>query len=306
LAVAAQIIHAGGEVAGVLEASIFKPDHLRFLPAMWGQWSKVREGWDYWRVLRKAKVPLTRGRAAISARGQTQVEKVVTARLDHEMNPVPGTEQTVAADTLVLGYGFLPSNDLTRLLGCRHQFIPEQMHYTPKRDAMMRTSVPCVYAVGDSAGVGGEKLARIEGRVAGLAVAGRLERMKPTHIHEAMGRLRKDLYREQRFAGMLARLFGVRPGMLSWAKDDTLICRCEEITKKEIMEALEVGCESPTWVKRMTRAGMGMCQGRVCGNWIAWLTAHTLEQDPADVLLDTVRPPLRPIPMNFSEVSDNG
>lgn len=50
--------------------------------------------------------------------------------------------------------------------------------------------------------------------------------------------------------------------------DDPIICRCEEIRKSEILEAIRAGCTSVNAVKRYTRAGMGACQGRTCGRII--------------------------------------
>ena len=47
-------------------------------------------------------------------------------------------------------------------------------------------------------------------------------------------------------------------------RDDTIICRCEEVTYGEIREAVELGLVDPGVVRKYTRAGMGSCQGRTC------------------------------------------
>lgn len=85
------------------------------------------------------------------------------------------------------------------------------------------------------------------------------------------------------------------------SEEDVIICRCEEITMSEIIEAIEDGCDSVTWVKRKTRAGMGLCQGRTCGRLVARLITQQTGQDLADVLPDTRRPPVRPIPLEILE-----
>jgi NAD(P)H-nitrite reductase large subunit len=306
IALAAQLIHAGAEVIGLLEANRIGVEHLKHAPAMWGQWAKLGEGWDYWRTLRRAGVKVQRGFAAIAAIGDTELEQVVTARLDEDMRPLPGTEQTLYADTLVIGYGFLPSNELPRMLNCDHEYVPAQMVHIPRHNETMQTSVPSVFVAGDGAGVGGVALARIEGRIAGAAAANRLGQMSRASLSAALAREHKALQRERRFAEMLNQIFCLRTGVLSWADDDTLICRCEEISKKEIVDTVQMGCDSLIWAKRMTRAGMGMCQGRVCGQWIARLIAEQTGKDPSQLTLDTVRPPLRPVSMNSSEVPQNG
>ena len=83
-----------------------------------------------------------------------------------------------------------------------------------------------------------------------------------------------------------------------------IICRCEEVTKEEIVKAIAEGCDSVTWVKRKTRAGMGLCQGRTCGCLVARLIAGETNQGLGQVLPDTRRPPLRPIPLDILEERD--
>jgi NAD(P)H-nitrite reductase large subunit len=78
--------------------------------------------------------------------------------------------------------------------------------------------------------------------------------------------------------------------------DDLIICRCEEITKKEIVEAIRRGkCTSADEVKRLTRAGMGPCQGRTCEKAVARIIQQMTgiplsQQKPLSVQF-----PLRPI-----------
>lgn len=88
------------------------------------------------------------------------------------------------------------------------------------------------------------------------------------------------------------------------ADDDTIICRCEEVTREEILEAIRDGCDSVTWVKRKTRAGMGLCQGRTCGHLVARILAEERGTSLAEVLPDTRRPPVRPIPLGILEESE--
>jgi NAD(P)H-nitrite reductase large subunit len=84
-------------------------------------------------------------------------------------------------------------------------------------------------------------------------------------------------------------------------ENEVIICRCEEVTRKEVLDAIDEGCESVIWVKRKTRAGMGLCQGRTCGHLVARLIEQETEQQSADIKLDTQRPPLRPVPLDIVE-----
>jgi NAD(P)H-nitrite reductase large subunit len=84
-------------------------------------------------------------------------------------------------------------------------------------------------------------------------------------------------------------------------EEEVIVCRCEEVSRREIKEAITGGCDSIVWVKRITRAGMGLCQGRTCGRQVARMICQETGQDPARVLPDTQRPPLRPIPLAILE-----
>ncbi|NPV69097.1 MAG: FAD-dependent oxidoreductase [Firmicutes bacterium] len=78
-----------------------------------------------------------------------------------------------------------------------------------------------------------------------------------------------------------------------------LVCRCEEITEEEVLSAIASGAGSVTWVKRFTRAGMGLCQGGVCGRLVANVVRQRTGAAPEFVLPDSRRPPVRPIPISI-------
>ena len=78
--------------------------------------------------------------------------------------------------------------------------------------------------------------------------------------------------------------------------DDDIICRCEEITRGEILRAIEMGADSVDAVKRMTRAGMGLCQGRTCSVTVRNLLKWKLNKKDDELPGATIRPPLRLIP----------
>ncbi len=78
-------------------------------------------------------------------------------------------------------------------------------------------------------------------------------------------------------------------------KDNIIVCRCEEITKEEIIEAIRKGATSVNAVKRMTRAGMGICQSRSCFPHVAGLISEELKKPIEEIDYITSRPPIEPI-----------
>ncbi|MHB8644624.1 MAG: (2Fe-2S)-binding protein [Thermomicrobiales bacterium] len=73
------------------------------------------------------------------------------------------------------------------------------------------------------------------------------------------------------------------------------VCRCEEITATAIAAAVGEGATTLNDVKRRTRAGMGMCQGRWCGHAIAALVAAETGQPLSALAPMTARPPVQPV-----------
>jgi bacterioferritin-associated ferredoxin len=162
----------------------------------------------------------------------------------------------------------------------------------------MGTSVPGVFAAGDGAGVGGGPLALIEGRIAGLAAAAQSSNGgDTTAILNEIARLKPALRRERRFQRLYAELFTPGPGLDELAGPDTIICRCEEVTRAEIGEAVRMGADTLDAAKAVTRCGMGNCQGRVCGPSVAALIARETDRPRAEVGQFRVRPPVFPIPL---------
>lgn len=78
-------------------------------------------------------------------------------------------------------------------------------------------------------------------------------------------------------------------------KGDILVCRCEEITENEVRKAVEDGATTVTGVKRRTRAGMGLCQGRTCEKIITRIIIEMTGQSPHNITSSTDRPPVRPV-----------
>jgi len=77
--------------------------------------------------------------------------------------------------------------------------------------------------------------------------------------------------------------------------DDLVICRCEEITLGEIKDAIRNGFRTLNGIKRVTRAGMGLCQGQTCQRLVTRIITEELGIAAADIDPTTARGPVRPL-----------
>jgi NAD(P)H-nitrite reductase large subunit len=161
----------------------------------------------------------------------------------------------------------------------------------------METSLANVYVAGDCAGVAGSFVAIEEGRIAGLAAIQALGYLSAGEAERRMQPSRERLRGLRRLRQALDDISAPRPGLYELAKDDTIVCRCEELTLGELKAALADDITDLNEVKRMTRVGMGNCQGRMCGPALLEILARQRGMSPADITYLMPRPPIRPVPM---------
>jgi len=290
LAVAHAILEAGGSVAAVVEAN--DPVALRRHRSALTNVGKAGELARFVTSLTRHRVPYLRRHRVTRVHGETTVTGVTLARVDASWRAKSGTDRFVEADTLTLGYGFTAQTDLPAQLGCTLQVgADEGLAVTVDDD--QATSITGVYAAGESTGVGGVDLAGVEGLLAGAAVARSLGHPSPLRDEPA---LRRSRDRMRAFADALATAFPLRSGWQDDLEDDTVVCRCEEVSAGRIRNAItELGARDARTVKLLTRAGMGWCQGRVCSLAVDRLCPRSATLDGQSRA--AVRPVVVPVPL---------
>src|SRR5262249_56888876 len=100
-----------------------------------------------------------------------------------------------------------------------------------------------------------------------------------------------------RFRTALEHLLAPRPGLYTWAMDDTIVCRCEEVVAGEIRAAIQDGARRVAEVRAVTRAGMGLCQGRLCIPTVTGLLGRWAGVVPETAGRLPPRLPARPVPL---------
>jgi NADPH-dependent 2,4-dienoyl-CoA reductase/sulfur reductase-like enzyme len=290
--VALELARASAEVLAVAElAPRAGPWALPALSKMLtGAPALALHGWRQLTELKRRGIALHHGSvlAAVAPResGLTAVVKSW---------PAGDAVRRFEVDAVAMGYGFLPSNEILRALGCAHRFDAARGHLVTERDGEGRTSIPEIYAVGDCAGLGGAPAAEAEGVIAGLAAARSLGFVAAVAHTEAEAAARRALRRHRRFQSGLWDLFRAPRLLAELAAPETLICRCEELSRAEIEAGMAPGAETIGAVKRQTRSGMGRCQGRYCGPIIAALAAQRQGVPLTEASHWAPRPPIKPI-----------
>ncbi len=205
-----------------------------------------------------------------------------------------GAETRLPADTLLLHQGVVPNVNLAMSVGIEHRWDEEQLCWVPVVDGYGGTAVEGIAIAGDGAGIAGAWAAEERGRLAALGAVRALKPDGGRDLSRDEAQVRLALARVERGRLFLDRLY--RPaGRFRQPEGDTLVCRCEEVTAKQIVDTVALGCTGPNQMKSFLRCGMGPCQGRLCGLTVTELIARTRGVPPSEVGYYRLRPPVKPI-----------
>jgi NADPH-dependent 2,4-dienoyl-CoA reductase/sulfur reductase-like enzyme len=183
---------------------------------------------------------------------------------------------------------------VTALLRCDHAYDAALGGWHCVVDkATGETSVPGVYAAGEVTGVAGMRPAVQAGEQAGRAAAQSLG--LGTVLSRLMSRSAK---RDMAFAEGIMRIYAPPPLRALLQQDETIACRCEEVSCGAIRASLAGGTGRVQGAKLWSRAGMGACQGRICGWAVAELAAEAQGQTVEAMGFNAPRIPLRPVPLS--------
>lgn len=297
LQVAAELTAAGADVVALVELA--RPLRLSAMlrgPAMALSapdllWSGAKYGLS----LLRGRVPVFTEHVIVRASGsESGVSSATIARWKKDGGFDAANERTFEVDAVCLGYGFLPSQEVSRLLGCRHRWDQSAKALVVDADDLGRTSVPGVWVVGDAAAVFGAKVAESRGALAGAEIVRSLSGNASDRTSKIMRKARRKLRRNLRFQAAMQHAFSARVLVNELASPSTTICRCENVPLSEITDHLDDLSSTPGAAKRETRAGMGKCQGRYCGPVMLALSSELRDEELAEESGFAPQAPTRP------------
>jgi len=286
--IAAQMIRAGTPPAAMIETQ-GRGDIISAMRHLGGAlrgWPYLLKGMKMLAEIRRARVPRFTGAQGIAIEGETRAEAVTLTSAGHS--------RRIACDTVFLHHGVVPNTQAARSLGVGHEWDHLQNCFVPALDEWGQSDVAGVFIAGDGAGIGGAKAAEYAGGLAALKIAEELGRLDPAACMEQAAPLRAALARERAPRAFLDAAYPPCVEALAPA-DNTIVCRCEEITAGDIRRYASLGCLGPNQAKAFGRAGMGPCQGRFCGLTVTALLAKANGRTPDETGHFRIRPPLKPV-----------
>jgi thioredoxin reductase len=227
--------------------------------------------------------PVMAGHRLVRAEGGIDgVERVIVAAPD-------GTEHTIACDTVVMAIDAVPALELAEVAGsAAHPGAGEVL--------------PNIWLAGAATGLAGSRdAAEAEGRAVMQRALGLEAELPPAPSLAARLDYRAEWLR----------------ALVATSPETTLVCQCEEVSRADLLgvqpprylprpdkmgtRSLDTllcdGPPDPEQVKRLTRAGMGLCQGRRCRDQVSLLLGMAANLPPSAAPRGSWRVPVRPIPL---------
>jgi NADPH-dependent 2,4-dienoyl-CoA reductase/sulfur reductase-like enzyme len=287
---ARQYIAAGAPHLVLLDMTV--PAHrrasLRHLPAALrpAGLGYLWKGFRFFERMQRAGVPVYRGVSDVVIEGNGKVEAVRFRQ--------GGRAHHLPAHTVGLHAGIIPATHIPRALGCAMAWDAAQHCFRPVLDAWGQSSAENILIAGDGGGIIGARAAEHAGRIAAAQALHLLGRIDPAGRDRLAAAERRRLAAHAAIRPFLDRRFFPPAGVLRPA-DAVTVCRCEEITAGQVRAVARAGAQGPNQAKAYLRAGMGPCQGRLCGPIVTELFAETQGRAPEEVGAYGIRPPFKPL-----------
>lgn len=298
LIVAENIIKNGGNIAGISFSQTFT--QLKHIIELGFKSikhiKKIKELLSAIRTIRKAKIPILYGHLPTAIKGDQTYKEVTLSPIKN--NKVQYDEQKIFECNVVgMCFGFNSSTELARQIECDMEYSFQDGGFIVKHNDFMETSFHLLYAAGEVTGIGGAELSEVEGRLAGCGIMKKY--MESEKLNSRIKKLRRERHKWASFAHSLNKATKLPESVYDPTLQDpeTYICRCEEVTLKQILEAVQdnPGMDSLNAIKLKTRCGMGLCQGRNCEYTLKALVNKCFPDEDAIETNFTVRYPVKPI-----------
>lgn len=277
LLLASQYLRAGVKIQALLDTTpkenLWRA--IKHLPRALLAAHYLLKGLSYVRELKRAGVPTLKYVECLRAEGDNHLHAV---RFTHR-----GQEQTLSTELLLIHFGVIPSTQLSQMAACEHFWDARQQCWRPQTDTWGQSKVPGILLAGDNASINGARSAEITGRIAALQAIHLLGKVERHTRDRLAATLKKHLRRDLNIRPFLEAHFGIPVEAYAPPEDNTIVCRCEEVTAGAIRAAAAEGHLDCNQVKFLTRCGMGLCQGRQCSLAVAHIIAQASGKDIKDV-----------------------
>ena len=283
---ASQLINAGSAPAAVID-TVTTNHHLnaaRYFP--FSQASNILKGLSYLRQITRAGVPYYKGASEIEISGDTCADLIQFKS--------KSKTQHIKTDNVLLHQGVIPNTQLSRSLRLKHQWHQNQHCFHPVTDEWGVSSSDNIRIAGDGSGISGAEVAEQQGILVALGAVYALGAIDSRTRDTLAAPLKRKIATFKKLREFLDTLYEP-PSIALKPENNTIVCRCEEVTAGEIRSCARLGCSGPNQTKAFSRCGMGPCQGRYCGLTVTEILAAENQMSHDEVGAYRIRSPIKPV-----------
>jgi sarcosine oxidase subunit alpha len=267
--VAAELMAAGVKIVAVADSRPALPEGLAELQA-----------------LRDAHVPLLAAHTVKEAHGTKHVTGITLAGTEEG---IFAKQERFSCGLVCLSVGFQPATSLLSQAGSRLHFDAELGESVPAELA------PSVYTAGEVTGIHHAHAAMLQGRIAGIEAASAVASPSINGAASALDGYRSQLQEvEQSYRQRLQAPSGL---VSHYAGKKKVVCYCEDVTEKDLKDAVSEGYDDIELLKRYSTFSMGPCQGKMCSAASVSVCARLTGRSIEDTHTTTSRPPVQPVPL---------
>lgn len=286
--IAAQMIDAGTPPQALVETQTYRqmlgasphlPRALFGLPTLLKGLSLIAK-------IRKATVPRYTAASGFHATTTESGKIQFSFRAD-------GRDQSLTCGLLLTHQGVIPGTHITRAAGITHHWNAAQTAFQPEHDLWGATDQPGLHVAGDGAGIIGAEAAAAAGELAALGILCQSGRISRDTRNQRAARARAALFRARAIRPFLDAAYPPPTDILA-PSDNTIVCRCEEVSAGAIRQAIREGAQGHRQIKTSLRCGMGPCQGRMCDATLVGLLSADAPPDQP-ISPPRARSPIKPI-----------
>ncbi len=285
--IAAQMIDAGCPPQALVETQTSR-QMLIALPqlprALFGL-PTLLKGLSLIAKIRKAAVPRYTAASDFRATAKTNGDVAFSFR-------AKGRDEFLTCGLLLTHQGVIPGTHITRAAGIAHEWNAAQGAFQPKHDLWGATDQPGLHLAGDGAGIGGAEAAAAAGELAALNILCQSGQLSTDTRNQRAARARAALFRAHAIRPFLDAAYPPPTEILA-PSDETIVCRCEEVSAGAIRRAIAEGAQGHRQIKTSLRCGMGPCQGRMCDATLRGLLSEGHASHP--ISAPRARSPIKPI-----------
>ena len=301
--IVAQYLRLGVKVAAMVDTTP-RAHYLAAIPNGPGAlrcWPFLRKGLSLMREISASGIPVFKNATNLRVLGV----KHVTGLAFNSSGA-----QKIETDTVFLHHGVIPNANITRALDLDHSWNDAQQCWQVQTNQWGQSAIPHISVAGDGAGIVGADGAQSTGRIAAFNILNRLGKLSESERNKQARSDMTALARRAPFRAFIDRIYRPVPDLALPQNPDTLVCRCEEQSLRNLRTGFDKGARDPNALKALTRCGMGPCQGRQCGPIVSALLAKWRNEPVDQIGYYRLRSPQRLLNLEelsrFQALSDSG